>query len=133
VELAERRVGPVEDRRMSPVFNYARQVGVRAGPSAVVLGRSKETWPVPAFGPKIVALEHMNPLVPDGKERGHDVNLFFAPGTSEAEREAILQKYGVTHVLASSREAKSFSRFMKDRAASQRLAWGYLLYQLNEP
>jgi len=128
--LAAARVREVSGRRLSPVLNYARQASTLAGPGAVVLARPRDGWPIPTFGAKVVALFHINPLVPDGLQRGRDVKAFFGQGPSDGVRDAILQKYSVTHVLGTGRESRALRRYLDQRATSRRLAAGYRLYTL---
>jgi hypothetical protein len=128
--LADSRVEQASRRRLSPVLNYARQVGRRAGEGAVVLGTQADTWPVPTFGPKVVDLLHVNPLVPDALQRTEDVKRFFGRSLSDAERDALITKYGVTHVLSGGREAKGLRAYLAQRSNGQRLAGGYRLYTL---
>jgi hypothetical protein len=132
VELAENRVQQVSSRRLSPVLNYARQVGRKAGRGAVVLGTPRDSWPVPTFGPKIVALLHANPLVGDDVNRFADAMSFFSRSITNAQRDEILAKYGVTHVLAVGGGSKALRSYLKERATSQRLAAGYRLYTVKK-
>jgi hypothetical protein len=133
VRLAAARVKAVSARRISPVLNYARKAATQAGAGSVILARPRDGWPIPTFGGKVVALFHMNPLVPDGTQRGRDVNAFFGRNTSDATRDAILRKYSVTHVLTTGREPKALRRYLDERATDQRLAAGYRLHTLRQP
>ncbi|MET0414388.1 MAG: hypothetical protein ABW217_23960, partial [Polyangiaceae bacterium] len=130
LKLAAWRV-PAESRGwVSPVLDYARVVAAIAGKGAVIMARSRDGWPVPAFGAKIVALHHPNPLVPDGAQRELDANTFFWGPCADATRKALLVKYGVTHVLLARGEALATQRFLDARASSLFVPGGYRLYQM---
>lgn len=133
VPRAKARVARVEYRRLSPFLNYARQVGRYAGEDAVVLGGARDSWPIPTFGPKVVALYHVNPLVPDGVQRTRDVASFFRRSSPPETRDEILHKYSVTHVLVDGRSPRSLRRYLEARGTSRRLAAGYRLYTLKRP
>ncbi|MET0413971.1 MAG: hypothetical protein ABW217_21860 [Polyangiaceae bacterium] len=127
VGLAVNRVD--EARGISQVVNYSRQVSKAAGEHGVVLGAARDAWPIPTFGPKVVSLLHMNPLVQDGLQREDDVTTFFGRRTSPEARDAILAKYSVTHVL-SRNEPKALRTYLEARASARRIAMGYRLYTL---
>src|SRR5690606_36086544 len=112
------RVARVEYRRLSPFLNYARQLGRYAGEDAVVLGGARDSWPIPTFGPKVVALYHVNPLVPDGVQRTRDVASFFRRSSPPETRDEILHKYSVTHVLVDGRSPRSLRRYLEARGTS---------------
>lgn len=130
VKLAAWRIPAASRNWVSPVLNYARVVASLAGKDAVIMARSRDGWPVPAFGPKIVALLHPNPLVPDGAERELDANAFFWGACAEARRKAILAKYGVTHVLLAQGEALATQRFLDAQAQPVIVPGGYRLYRM---
>lgn len=132
VPRAQARVARAEKLRLSPILNYARQVGRYAGRDAVVMGGTRETWSVPTFGPKVVALYHTNPLVADSTERARDVKTFLRRSTPDDERDRILRKYSVTHVLVDGRDARALKRYLDARGKSRRLAAGHRLYTLTQ-
>lgn len=68
-------------------------------PDAVVMAQRLEGWPLPTFAGKVVALWHPNPLVHDSAERARDVKAFFSPLTDNAQRIALLRKYGATYAF----------------------------------
>lgn len=127
VGLAANRV---DEARLSQIVNYSRQVGKAAGAHGVVLAAARDAWPIPTFGPKVVSLLHMNPLVQDGLQREDDVTTFFNRRTSAEVRDAILAKYSVTHVLMRGNEAKALRAYLDERARGRRVAMGYRLYTL---
>jgi len=118
---------------LSPTVRIGRRVGQIARTSGVVLGDPLPSWSLPTFGPRIVALHHSNPLVPDTAERAQQVRRFFAPGTSNREREAILGRYQVTHVLFTARQGGSAERFVERRGEAFSLPGGLTLYALTPP
>jgi len=65
----------------------------------VVLADMETSWPVPAFGGKIVAAWHPLTFVPDHYKRHEDVDAFFAADASNSERQRILRAYRVNYVL----------------------------------
>lgn len=117
-------------RRISPVLNYARKVGSLVPLNAVVMGRARHTWSLPAFGAKVVALHHSNPLVATRKERGRAVKTFFSTKTSKAARAKLVEKYGVQYVLVGSRDHRKMERMLAGYAARHKLPGGYRLYEL---
>jgi hypothetical protein len=118
---------------VSPTVRVGRRIGQIAGKSGVVLGDPLPCWSVPTFGPRIVALHHSNPLVPDTDERTQQVRRFFAPGTPNRERESILRRYAVTHVLFTARKGGSAERFVERRGEAFSLPAGLTLYALTPP
>lgn len=68
---------------------------------AVVIGNASLTWPLPTFRGKAVSLppNHENSLVADQFERVAAEKKFLAATTSDADRQAIVTRYGATHVL----------------------------------
>lgn len=66
---------------------------------SVVMAKPILAWPVPTFAGKVVSLFHPNPMVPDQADRKRHVTRFFGPDTPVAERQSILHRYGVTHIL----------------------------------
>jgi hypothetical protein len=68
--------------------------------NSVVMAPLKTSWALPTFLPaKTVGLFHNNPYVLDSQQRNNNVNAFFNPNTSEPERQEILKRYNVTHIL----------------------------------
>lgn len=116
--------------RESTTLRCARRVGELAGPHAVVLSTALASWSLPTFGPKIVPPYHKNPLIVDAEERRHAALRFFAAGTGDRERDAILAQYGVTHVLVPPHAAGSVSDYLGDDRLLARLPGGYSLYAL---
>lgn len=117
--------------RTSPVVRYARAVGKIAG-SGVVLATKEQSWPLPTFGPKIVALNHRNPLVRNAMESRRDAERFFSRRATNSERVEILNKYKVAHVLVRGR-ARRLKKFLHRRATRKRIPGGRWLYTLRRP
>jgi hypothetical protein len=66
----------------------------------VVLSDLYSSWSIPVYtGAKIIALFHTPPHVDDNVERIRAVETFYDSATTCEERRAILERYGVTHVL----------------------------------
>ena len=128
-----RRTAESARGRESVTVRYARKVGERAGPHAVILSTTLASWPLPTFGPKVVSPHHKNPLIPDAEERRAAASRFFAPFTPDAERRQILARYHVTHVVAPPRTAQPVQRFLDGLAEGERLAGGFTLYSLERP
>ncbi|MBK6765407.1 MAG: hypothetical protein IPG71_03525 [bacterium] len=82
---------------------------LRAGD--VVLAEGMDGWTLPAIsGARIVFQRHGNPLLTTELEtRLAHTNAFLLGAANEQERSAILDRYGVTHVLLNLREPSAFS------------------------
>lgn len=118
-------------RPVSPLVGNDSALAEFAGPGAVVLANPLISWSLPTFGPKVLLLHHMDPLVPDASERSRAVLRFLRHPLSDEEREALIARYGVTHVLLQ-RERGPVTRFLDQRATLRN--WGsYRLYTLNPP
>jgi hypothetical protein len=117
----------------SLALRNGRRVAELVGARAIVLSTALASWSLPTFGPKIVTPLHKNPLIPDAEERRHDATRFFTPRTSFAERQAIVARYGVTHVLVPPRNAAALYDFLRDDELVARLSGGYLLYAVAPP
>lgn len=68
-------------------------------PTSVVMADSASNTYVPAYGPKIVATKYPLYWVADINERREAVRLFFAAGSSDSLRQAIVAKYNVNYIL----------------------------------
>jgi hypothetical protein len=118
--------------RESNYLRYARDAAQIAGKNAVILADSLNSWPIPTFGPKVIVLRHMNPLVPDEGERNHAVQRFLSKPLGSDERRRIIERYGVTHVLVRGRPRRPLATFLAEQGAARHaLAAGYGLYPLN--
>jgi hypothetical protein len=115
----------------SPLVRYARRVGEIAGPEAVVLGDANLTWPLPTFGPRVVALKHENPLVEDRSARVGAVGAFLARRTKDDQRLEILEHFQVTHVIVRDRQERSLGPFLSRVGMRHRLPSGHRLYILS--
>lgn len=117
----------------SPFVRYARRVGELAGPNAIVLGDPVLAWPLPTFGPRVVALKHENPLVEDRVARNEAVELFLARGTSDDERRRILEHFQVTHVIVRAKQERQVGDFLSRHGKRHQLPSGHRLYALHVP
>jgi len=115
--------------RVSPVIVSNRAYASATGPDAVVLANATLSWPLPTFGPKVLALLHDDPLVADLAERDVTVKVFLAPDATEKERRSIIRRYGVTHVLVQ-RPPASLARFLEKFGTVQAFPNGVRLYVL---
>jgi hypothetical protein len=115
----------------SPFVRYAERVGEIAGPDAVVLGDPMLTWPISTFGPRVVALNHENPLVEDRTARLEAVDVFLNGRTSDEERLRIIDHFKVTHILVKDKQERQISDFL-DKYGGKRtkLPAGHRLYEL---
>lgn len=114
----------------SVTLRYARRVGELAGEHAVVFSTALASWPLPTFGPKVVAPHHTNPLIPDSAERRRAAIRFFAPYSSVPERRAILERYQVTHVVAPPRTLPVVLTYLESTGKRQALPGGNLLFSV---
>jgi hypothetical protein len=117
----------------SVTLRCARRVGELAGPRAIVLSTALASWSLPTFGPRIVPPYHKNPLIVDADERRRAALRFFAFGTPDAERDAIVAAYHVTHVLVPARNAAAVSRYLAAARPLGRMPGGAELYALGAP
>ncbi len=117
-------------RPESYVVSNMRAFAEAAGPNAVVLATPLLSWPLPTFGPKVIALYHQDPLVPDAEAREYAVKRFLAPSAQDQERAQILAKYHVSHVLLS-RESGPVLRFLAKTSTVRGVGSGYHLYTLS--
>jgi hypothetical protein len=111
--------------------HYARQAAELAGKDSVIMADVKASWPLPTFGPKIVALLHPNPLVSDEDVRDRDVAEFVRGSGGDAHALEILKRYGVTHVLTNRTSRRRLDSLLARYAEGARpLPGGYALYRL---
>ena len=68
----------------------------------VMMAESRIGWIAASFGGKLVSAQHPLAFVSEEEQRVRrsDVRAFFGAGTSQADREALLRKYGVSYVFA---------------------------------
>lgn len=98
----------------------------------VVMGRRSDTWPLPSFGGKTVALFHNNPLVSESKTRTRDVSAFFDAGSSDQLRRQILKKYHADYLFL--RAKKTLDQDLASNlctADSKRIENGFLICRVN--
>ena len=117
-------------RPESPVISNMRAIADAAGPGAVVLANPLLSWPLPTFGPKVIALYHEDPLVSDAEQREIAVKRVLAPWVDDSERSQILARYHVSHVLLG-REGGAVLRFLSKTASVRAVGTGYHLYTLS--
>jgi len=129
VQAAERRFAEFRGGT-SHTVRLSRRIGQIAGPDAVILGDAQTCWSVPTFGPRVVAPHHSNPLVPDTDERRLAVRRFYTYGMSDAERTRMIERYHVTHVLFTGRQAGPAERFSEQRGTAYEVPYGGRLYAL---
>jgi hypothetical protein len=125
------RISPSLTPRTSPTVLLGRRVAELAGADAVVLANSLASWSLPTFGPKVVTLHHRNPLITDGDERDAAM-AFFSGTTSEEQRVAILERFGITHVLAPPVASRSLSRFLREHASARDVPGRHTLYAIRD-
>ncbi len=111
-------------------IRYARRAAELAGRDAVILADIRSSWPLPAFGPRILALLHPNPLVLDADEREAAVTQFVRGSGGDRHRSELLKRYGVTHVLTNRATRRRLHAFLAPRSEPQSLPGGYSLYRL---
>jgi hypothetical protein len=67
--------------------------------SSIVMVDQLLGWALPSLKGKVVSGMHYNPLISDRKQRYRDVREFFNLQTTETEKDLLLEKYRVTHIL----------------------------------
>ncbi len=117
-------------RPESYVISNMRAIVALTGPDAVVLANPLLSWPLPTFGPKVLALYHEDPLVPDASRRELAVRRFLGPGDKDEDRRQILERYHVSHVLLDHREGGAVLRFLAKISKVRSVGTGYRLYTL---
>ncbi|HEY2408472.1 MAG TPA: hypothetical protein VGI10_20845 [Polyangiaceae bacterium] len=131
VWLANHEISPFSRRAKNgptPIVRYARAAAEIAGPGAVVLADPVVSWPLPAFGLKVLVLNHDNPFVADEPERDWAVSRFLSDASPQ-EREQIIERYQVTHVVLR-REPRGSLRDFLANSPRQPLPAGYILFAL---
>jgi hypothetical protein len=83
----------------------------------VMMADLRTGWIAASFGGKLVSAQHPLAFVSEEEQRVRrsDVRTFFSAGTSQADREELLRKYGVSYVLAPRRGALD-TTFVSDGA-----------------
>lgn len=117
-------------RGRSPLLRLSKRVAELTDKDSVVMGDTLTTWPIPCYGPKVVALRHENPFVPDAAERVAAVDRFFERNTRDDERAQLIARYRVTHVVVKGDAFGSLRPFLEAHAKRLRLVPGYWLYAL---
>ncbi len=93
------RPWPAVQKYKDPLDDYDAIIGWVSGDN-IVMSDPLTSWLIPALtGAKITSLYHNNPMVPDNAMRVKDVKLFYNSTASIKNRERILRKYKVSHVL----------------------------------
>jgi hypothetical protein len=118
-------------RGESPLLRYSKRVAELTHKDSVVMGDSLILWPIPIYGPKVVAARHENPFVPDADARLAAIDRFFARNATDEERARIIAQYRVTHVIVKGELYGSLRVFLESRARRVRLPGGYWLYSLS--
>jgi hypothetical protein len=124
------RISPSLTPRSSPTVLLGQRVAEIAGPDAIVLANALASWSLPTFGPKVVTLHHRNPLITDADARDAAM-AFFSGGTPDDQREAILERFGVTHVLAPPVGSRSLARFLREHASARDVPGKHTLYAID--
>jgi hypothetical protein len=122
--LARAYIAPLlhrEDKQPRLRERY-REVLAPVGEREVVLAESPTAWPVPSFGPRIVAASHYEFFVNGQDQRERDVKRFFETG-HERERTAVIDAYGASWILLdeSRLSARQRSELLRDRAVERRV------------
>jgi hypothetical protein len=100
----------------SPVVVRAQALAAAIPEGAMVLTDPTTAFSLSPFGPMVVRPLRGDHLLPDRLERRAAVTRFLAEGTDEADRRAILARFGVTHVIVSEQAASMDLRSFLDRA-----------------
>lgn len=80
----------------------------------IVISDLASSWIIPCISDaKIISLFHNNPLVPDSYQRVQDTEVFFHPTTSTITRQALIEKYNVSHILINKKI--EFADLLKDQ------------------
>ena len=66
---------------------------------AVIMAPDILAWPIPTFVGKVVSVFHRNPMIKDANQRQKDVETFFNTDAPLEDRQKIIKRYHVTHVL----------------------------------
>ncbi len=114
----------------SPYVRLARAVARGAKEGSVVACDAMLGWPIPAFGPKVMTLYHGNPLVLDEPQRALALRHFLGSPLSDADRNEIITRYGITHVLVTRPARGALGQYLARVNAAVRPADGYFLYAL---
>ena len=101
----------------------------------VILTDLDSSMIVPTFGGKVVAYARPLPFVADADQRVDDVNRFYDPQTSRAERSEILKKYAVNYILLEKKPEANWEETRRIIAPFSELVYRgkrFLLYRVAE-
>lgn len=94
-----------------PMASY-RKVGSLLGDRAVVLSDPVTGWPLPAFGPKIIAPIYLINEIDGESERQYDVLSFMAFPQKTSRGKEILSKYQAGYILINNK-TRNYERFTR--------------------
>lgn len=72
---------------------------------AVIMAPDILAWPIPTFVGKVVSVFHRNPMIKNAAQRKEDVETFFNTDAPLEDRQKIIKRYHVTHVLYDTKQA----------------------------
>lgn len=87
-------------------FNHIEKLQKNITPGAIVLANVNDSWLLPAFGMKTIAMKHRHAFVLDHDERILDINRFFYTNTTKESRIEIIKKYKPKYILINKDEDK---------------------------
>lgn len=90
-----------------PVVAEMTEVAQHLPPNAVVAADTSLSVSMPAFGGKLLASYRGINMIPDLQDRRKDNSLLLGDGTPLSARQAVISKYGVTHLLFMSTEVST--------------------------
>lgn len=82
-----------------PVQDTLTQITTHLHPGAIIFATPDPAMAITAFEGKVIAFPRPQLMITDGRERTADSRTFFSLHTDRREREALLEKYGATHIL----------------------------------
>ena len=89
------------------IVDYMQAVANVVPSDAIIMAPAILAWPIPTFVGKVVSELHPNPMIRDAAQRRKDVETFFNTDVILPDRQKIIKRYHVTHVLYDTNEATS--------------------------
>lgn len=102
-------------KQQRAVVDYMQAVANVVPSDAVIMAPTALAWPIPTFVGKVVSGHRLNPMIRDTEQRRKDVGTFFDADAALEDRQQIIKRHHVTHVLYDT--TKATPRLSKELSA----------------